>query len=205
MPAELKDAPGYAPFTLSAGAQAWVDSMEDGKIVDGGTCVYGRPRPRTVQQHRSLATPSASTAPPNAQTWPPPATAPPAKPRSAQVLMPDIEGSASPRAPRPPRPPTIFDIGGLPAQPASRSASPARGQAQSQPGSNGRTLPRRILMPEIDAPQVMESAPRGPRIPDVEQPATEPSETRGRQTPLMPDIADDEPPRPHPPVMPDIG
>jgi hypothetical protein len=56
LPDELKNAPGYIPFTLSPGAEAWVRGMAEVKEIDGPKekLVIGRPRPATSVHHRPL-------------------------------------------------------------------------------------------------------------------------------------------------------
>jgi hypothetical protein len=65
LPAELKDSPGYVPFTLSPGAEDWVRGMAEIKELDGPKekIVIGRPRPAAAVQHRPLL---AEPAPPSA-------------------------------------------------------------------------------------------------------------------------------------------
>lgn len=178
MPDELKSSPGYRPFTLGNEAQAWVDSMAE--IMDGGGAVYGRPRPATPIQRRSLASSPPAAQPPDRWTAPasPPPTPwtgsqpassspPPSTIPAARVLMPDIEGSIP-------------------------SATPPR------------TLPRRVMMPEIgDEKAPGPEQPRRPAMPDIGVPdAQQASQPR----PQMPDIASDEDrPKEKRPLMPDIG
>jgi hypothetical protein len=80
MPAELKQSPGYVPFTLSSEAQAWVDSMaeiqdfQDSKV----RRVIGRPKPPAHRPRRQLTgePPPAYAPPPAPPTFAPPATPP---------------------------------------------------------------------------------------------------------------------------------
>jgi len=145
MPEEIKAGPGYQPFTLGSDAQAWVDSMIE--IADGGSAVYGRPKPVATAARRQLSTPPPSLPPATRPRIPAP-TDPQPSPASRigapRLLMPEID-----EAPR---------------------SSPVR------------TLPRRVLMPDIGEEELPQPKP-----------------------PVMPDIAEEEFPRPKPPVMPDIG
>ena len=76
LPDELKNAPGYVPFTLSPESEAWVRGMAEIKEIDGDKekIVIGRPRPAAAVQHRSLIQPS--TPPVEYRPAPPSATAP---------------------------------------------------------------------------------------------------------------------------------
>jgi hypothetical protein len=81
MPDEVKNAPGYVPFTLSPGAEDWLAGMAEIKELPGSdrTVIVGRPRPPVPRERRSLIpTPAPSPAPPPAYTpaGPPPAPAP---------------------------------------------------------------------------------------------------------------------------------
>lgn len=160
MPEELTGSPGYLPFTLGAEAQAWVDSMAE--VVDGGKAVYGRPKPVAPPVHRALGTP-APTPPPAPR---PLETAPPA-PRLGSL-----------RATPPPRPPQPMPeiAGSDPVPPPQLAPRP-------------RTLPKRVVMPEIGKEPADE-----PVVPEI---AAE------QHPPLMPEIGE-EPSHPRPPLMPEI-
>jgi hypothetical protein len=207
MPAELKDDPGYVPFMLSGEAQDWVDSMEDGQIMDGGTAVYGHPKP-AVTRHRSLATPSAASLAPASVPVPVRAAQlpqSPPTPSAPRILMPDIDGTAGSGPVPAPAPPRRYsempDIGDSPPKPAKTSPAPMPDVGESKP-TRLRTLPQRVLMPDIDEEPTVTAQPHHQTMPDVGQPA--PRTQPPRPSP-MPDIADDEPQRPAGPIMPDIG
>jgi hypothetical protein len=117
MPEELKSSPGYATFTLSPEAQAWVDGMLE--VTDHqdkrGSLVIGRPKPVIPAEHRIVAPkpPAWSDRPvdiPAAETWrespaPPPAAKPVPPPEPKEILprpMPQIDpGVAVPLEPSP--------------------------------------------------------------------------------------------------------
>lgn len=199
MPDEIRNAPGYTPFTLGPDAQAWVDSMAE--IADGGDAVYGRPKPVVAPHHRSLATapppappPTYASSPPPSyppdQSWPPPVilTIPPLQPtwppaQRRHPGMPDIEEAAPP--PRTlPRRVMMPDIGD-----GESSASSDAQRADRAPAA-----PPHRAMPDIDG----ESAPATPVIPDI---GDEPAPRRRS----MPDIAEEEDTPSPRHRMPDIG
>jgi hypothetical protein len=155
MPDEIKNAPGYRPFTLGLDAQAWVDSMAE--IADGGDAVYGRPRPVTPQQHPSLTSlaPSLPLPTPTPSQPSHPTTAPSA-PSTPRVLMPDIDDAPSPPpAARPPAPS------------APRVLMPDVDDGPPPP-SRTRTLPPRVSMPDIgDDEERPEPKPPRPLMPDI--------------------------------------
>lgn len=163
MPDEIKQTPGYSPFTLGTEAQAWVDSMVD--ITDGGDAVFGRPRPAAPPTpHRSL------TAQPPPVAVPPSSPAPTASPAS-QTLRRPPPAPPYPQLP-PPSPPRVLmpDIDDVPPPPASSSTPrPVMPDIDSaSPPARQRTLPRRVLMPEIDGDDE-QSKPKPPRplMPDI--------------------------------------
>lgn len=176
LPDEITKAPGFRPFTLGLDAQEWVDSMAE--IVDGGKAVYGRPQPVLPIQHRQLGTspPAFSQSPVvRPSTVPPPrySPAPPPKPR---VLMPDIDGAP----PTPQQRPQMPDIAGSPPSSQPRVHLPDISESPSSPQ-------RRVQMPDIDGTPT-------PR------PRTLPKRV------LMPDIGEEQQPaKPKPPIMPEIG
>ncbi len=163
MPDEIKQTPGYSPFTLGAEAQAWVDSMAD--ITDGGDAVFGRPRPAAPPTlHHSLT----AQLPPVAVPPSPAATSSPA----SQTVRRPPPAPPSPHSP-PPSPPRVLmpDINDVPPPPASSSTPPRPVMPDidsASPPARKRTLPHRVLMPEIDG--------------DDEQPKPKPPR------PVMPDI-----------------
>jgi len=159
MPEEIRADPGYQPFTLGSDAQAWVDSMTE--IADGGSAVYGRPKSVVKPARRQLSTPSPSLPP-----------------------------AARPHLPAPTVPPPL---------PGSRI--PARPVHLPSPGSS--IPPPRLLMPEIDEaprPSPVRTLPRRVLMPDIGE-----EEQHPPKPPLMPDIGEEEPAPPKPPLMPDIG
>jgi len=159
MPDEIKNAPGYRPFSLGLDAQTWVDSMAE--IVDGGDAVYGRPQPVTPQQHQSLTSltpspPLPNSTPTPSQPRPSQPTTVPSAPPAPRVLMPDIDDGPSPpppaRAPAPAVPRVLMpDVDDGPPPPPQR-----------------RTLPRRVSMPDIgdDEERPEPKQPR-PSMPDI--------------------------------------
>jgi hypothetical protein len=177
LPEEITQAPGHHPFTLGLDAQEWVDSMAE--VVDGGNGVYGRPKPVIPVQRRQLATP-----PPPAATRPPVASPPsfppanyrpppPAKPR---ILMPDIDEASPPPAPAPhvqmpdietaappPKPKRYMpEIDESPPSPSPHGLMP---EIDGPPTPLHRTLPRRILMPEVGEEQQPPQQP--PTMPEI--------------------------------------
>lgn len=204
LPDEIKLAPGHATFTLGTESQEWVDSMEE--IVDGGDAVYGRPKPASSPTHKSLTTP------PPPQPLPPPAAPTyslPYHPQSnrttiwpdrPRVQMPDIYGSSAPpsmppshpRAPRDLMPDIEAAPPPLPAGPSStpHAGMPDIGDASPSP-ARVRTLPRRILVPEIGVDVARADSNQAgcqkPAMPDIGGDDEDTSETkRGRRS--MPDI-----------------
>jgi hypothetical protein len=126
MPEELTSSPGYVPFTLGPDAQAWVDGMAE--VVDGGKKVYGRPKPAEPPRRRAfnppgpeIATPPVDRVAPRVES-PPDAAEPPSRPLET---------------PRPHRRAVMPEIAGPDAA------------APEPPHPPQRTLPRRVLMPEI--------------------------------------------------------
>jgi hypothetical protein len=69
LPDELKNAPGYVPFTLSPESETWVRGMAEIKEIDGDKekIVIGRPRPAASVQHRPLIQEPVAPAP--APSW----------------------------------------------------------------------------------------------------------------------------------------
>ena len=130
MPAEVKNDPNYLPFTLGLAAQEWVDSMTE--IVDGGQAVYGRPRPAAPAQHRSLATPVPT---PSLPASPPQAPRNAANVQPAYVSVPETLTSMWPAPPR-----------------EARVLMPDIDDTQKRPTSPPRTLPKRVVMPDIGDP-----------------------------------------------------
>jgi hypothetical protein len=169
MPDEIKNAPGYRPFTLGLDAQGWVDSMVE--IVDGGDAVYGRPRPITPQQHQPLTSPTPL--PPLPAPTPFQPSQPPPVPSAPRVLVPDIDD-----APLPPAQP--------PAPPGPRVLMPDV-DVGPPPPARPRTLPRRVLMPDVgEDMERPEPKPPRPLMPDVGDDEEGPKPKPPR--PLMPDI-----------------
>lgn len=171
MPEELTSSPGYVPFTLGPEAQEWVDAMAE--VVDGGKAVYGRPKPVGPVQHRSLAT-SPPTPPPTMPTSkPPPTTGRGTAPRTDAARL----ATTPPRQPLETSQPIhrviMPDIGGPEANPPRSSPPPLR------------TVPRRVLMPEIaeSAETPEEQKPLMPAI-------GENDETLGQERSLMPEIGE---------------
>lgn len=190
MPDELKQSPGYRPFTLGVDAQAWVDSMAE--IVDGGGGVYGRPRPVAPTQHRSLTAPSPPS-PPTQRDWPPfSATPPPSPPpRSTapsvpRISMPDIDAALPPAAPRTlPRRVTMPNIGEDEGNPAPRPRQPRMPEIDSEETPSA-SHPRQVSMPDIDGDNGKRPSPREQRasMPEID----DESECLPPSRPLMPDI-----------------
>src|SRR5947209_2073536 len=165
LPEEITRAPGHHPFTLGLEAQEWVDSMAE--VVDGGNGVYGRPKPVMPVQHRQLATPPPPvvTRPPAdpSPSLPPTNYPPPPRPKP-RIVMPDIEEAS----PQPPPAPHVhmpdIEAAAPPPNPKVRmpeidgTSSPSGSHAvmpeiEDAPRSRQRTLPRRILMPEVGEEQ----------------------------------------------------
>ncbi|MBV9281515.1 MAG: hypothetical protein JOZ41_15660 [Chloroflexi bacterium] len=142
MPEELKNAPGYTPFTLSADAQAWVDSMaEIRELLEGGEArVIGRPRPVATREHRIVAAPPP---PPPPAPSPPqyrapaerPAPPPPPKPKPVPARpLPEIApvaGVFDSPGPQPAHrePAAMPEIGGREPVPPQQSSSRRQGRA----------------------------------------------------------------------------
>ncbi len=85
--------------------------------------------------------------------------------------------------------------------PATRPHLPAPTVPPPVPGSCIRAP--RLLMPEIDEaprPSPVRTLPRRVLMPDIGEEEHHPA-----KPPLMPDIAEEEPAQPKPPLMPDIG
>lgn len=118
LPDELKNAPGYVPFTLSSSAEDWVRAMAEIKEIDGSRekIIIGHPRPPAPVRHRSLIPEPAPAAPHvSAAVWEPGMAAKEWIRRQAPRQPPDVavrtEPAISPRRPaertRPYAPPAI--------------------------------------------------------------------------------------------------
>lgn len=203
MPPELKSDPSYVPFTLSANAQTWVDSMQDGQIVDGGNGVYGRPRSLESIHHRSL-----SSSPPRDDPAVHDESLPAARPtgsRSRVVTTEIVRGAPPPVSPPGAawrRVPIMPDVAELVVDKPAPALMPDI--VTSSPPS--RSLPARTLIPEIGAGRVAQDSnpppPSGPSgaakrspkshvpsnqlMPEIED-AVE-NKRKQKDNPLMPDI-----------------
>lgn len=85
MPDEVKNAPGYLPFTLSPGSEQWLAGMAEIRELQGseGSVIIGRPRPSAPRAHRSLI----------------PDPSPPLSPQTSPTVS-----SSVPQPPKPPQP-----------------------------------------------------------------------------------------------------
>lgn len=111
MPEEVKNIPGYVPFTLSPGAEEWLAGMAEIKELEGSqrSVIIGRPRPVTPKDRRSLIPePLPSPAAPGGSADASPAPAPPVSTkewvrRQAPRNVPTIaeRGVAAPPPPQP--------------------------------------------------------------------------------------------------------
>src|SRR5579864_5724807 len=123
LPDELKNSPGYVPFTLSPGAEQWVRGMAEIKEIDGPKekLVIGRPRPAAQIQHRPLIAdpaPSWPAPPPSAPTWQP---SPPAWEPSVPLWEPNMAAKEWIRRQAPRAAPDI-EVRGLAAPPSTPEA-----------------------------------------------------------------------------------
>lgn len=128
MPEELKNAPGYVPFTLSPDAEGWLSGMAEIKELQdaGQTVIIGRPRPAAPRERRSLIpAPAAAPAPSaDAPTGPLPVPSP----------APDLSAKEWVRRQAPRNVPVIADRDVAEPPPP---AEPAREGARSLPDIGG--------------------------------------------------------------------
>lgn len=162
MPAELKAAPGYVPFTVSPETQAWIDSMlEVREVIQGEEHhVAGRPRPRDAQPVHHIT--SAPPPPPQPTPVYTPPRSHPAPAYDTQAHTPPREAVPTPAPPpAPPPPPAMPEITLGRSLKITRRPSPPlahttdEGPVMPDIGSGGTAVrPRNdddeALMPEID-------------------------------------------------------
>jgi hypothetical protein len=193
LPEEITQAPGHHPFTLSLEAQEWVDSMAEVVDGGNGVYGRPKPViPVQRRQLATSPPPPVATRPPAVPppSFPPAnyRSPPPSKPR---VLMPDID-EASPKpapaphvqmpeietvAPPPKRKSYMPEIDETSPQPSSHVLMPEIDETPPPPGPRAtmpeiddsptlhrRTLPRRVLMPEVGEEQPSRQPPSMPEI-----------------------------------------
>lgn len=176
MPEEVKNAPGYVPFTLSPVSEDWLSGMAEIKELQDSdqTMIIGRPGPPVTRQRRSLIpTPAAS---------PESSVDAPATPPSVPAPVTHVSTKEWVRRQAPRNVPAIAE-----------HDAPAPAPAPVQPRSEGaRSLPDIGGEPSSTPPRERprESVRSAPQIgdhdsaPDVSAPAKEHSETP-RQVPQI--------------------
>lgn len=187
MPEELKQDPSYRPFTLSADAQEWVDSMSEVRELTGkAPKVIGRPKPAEVKEHRIVAapssTPKSAPVPSSPASFPPPPS-PQDRPdytrAEVEALYRRVE--EPPPHPVPPRPmPEIRE----PAP--ERSAGTDKQRVSEEVATEGRVLP------DIGEPRPNAGGgvhiPAPSRMPDIGGERRESERSRRSPAGKMPEI-----------------
>lgn len=196
LPDEITQAPGFRPFTLGLDSQEWVDSMAEvvdgGNGVYGRPKPVLAPQHRALTTPApppptpTPRTPAPSRFPPASYQPPPPS--PPPKPR---ILMPDIDEASPPPAPRHTipeidhQPPTKSH----PVMPDIDEASPAPTPRPVMPEIDAATRPSKphAAMPDIEdsAPSRTRTLPKRVVIPEIGE---EQQEAPNQHPPTMPEI-----------------